>query len=233
MPEMKTLGGYEVVDAKAREDIEGLQEAIENIDIPEVDLTSYATKSEIPIKVSQLQNDSNFITREEVPNPDLSEYITENELLAKGYLTEHQSLDGYATEAYVNNHKATAYTLHIPETVDSKITDPETIEFFNSFKNGVRLTGYVGNVMLTTAVVLGTGNLFFKYDTPYDDGYSYASIEVRPDGNGNWFVAGFSKTDTKIPKTTKDLTNTANFVTKDYVDSAIAALRAELTGGAE
>ena len=105
---MKTFGGYEVVDAKAREDIKAVQDAIENIDIPEVDLTPYAIKSEIPTKVSQLQNDSKFITREEVPETDLSEYITESELNAKGYLTEHQSLNGYATETFVTNKIAEA-----------------------------------------------------------------------------------------------------------------------------
>ena len=35
MPEMKTLNGYEIVDAKAREDIVALQEAVDNIEIPE------------------------------------------------------------------------------------------------------------------------------------------------------------------------------------------------------
>lgn len=71
MPKMKTLSGYEIVDAKAREDIEGLRNE------------GHALKSELPTKVSQLENDSKFITREEVPNPDLSEYITESELDAK------------------------------------------------------------------------------------------------------------------------------------------------------
>ena len=47
--------------------------AIENV---EVDLSDYALKSEIPTTVSELYNDA-------------------------GYLTEHQSLDGYATEDYV------------------------------------------------------------------------------------------------------------------------------------
>ena len=79
--------------------------AISNI--PTVDLSKHALKSEVPTKVSQLQNDSNFITREEVPETDLSEYakksdipnvsdfitsipseyITESELNAKGYST--------------------------------------------------------------------------------------------------------------------------------------------------
>ena len=75
-----------------------------------VDLTGYAKKSDIP-------DVSKFITS--IP----SEYVTESELNAKGYLTqhidisgkadknhthsqyltEHQSLDGYATETYVTN----------------------------------------------------------------------------------------------------------------------------------
>ena len=55
-----------------------------------VDLSGYATKdelnakanvSDIPTKTSQLENDSNFLTS--VP----SEYVTETELNAKGYLT--------------------------------------------------------------------------------------------------------------------------------------------------
>ena len=81
----------------------------------EVDLTIYQTKTdntlnttdktivgsineikdavdtiEVPTKTSDLTNDSGFITS--IP----SEYVTETELNSKGYLTEHQSLDGYA-----------------------------------------------------------------------------------------------------------------------------------------
>lgn len=75
------------------------------------DLSDYALKSElpsteglaseefvtqaiesvkVPTKVSELENDSNYLT--EVP----AEYVTDNELEAKGYLTEHQSLEDYA-----------------------------------------------------------------------------------------------------------------------------------------
>ena len=120
MPEMKTLNGYEVVDAKARQDIEVLKNT-------EVDLTPYATKSELPTKVSQLQNDSRFITLEEVPATDLSayakktdipdvsgfitsipsEYVTESELNAKGYLTQEDlpaSIDTSRFLTKVNNN---------------------------------------------------------------------------------------------------------------------------------
>lgn len=53
-----------------------------------VDLTDYAKKNEIPNKTSQLTNDSNFLTS--IPN----EYITEDELNAKNYLTSHQDISG-------------------------------------------------------------------------------------------------------------------------------------------
>ena len=47
----------------------------------------------VPTKVSQLTNDKNYLTS--VP----AEYVTETELNAKGYLTQHQSLSGYAKTA--------------------------------------------------------------------------------------------------------------------------------------
>ena len=52
---------------------------------------------DIPSKTSQLENDSGFLTQ--IPD----EYITETELDAKGYLTEHQNLENYATKDYVSN----------------------------------------------------------------------------------------------------------------------------------
>ena len=76
-------------------------------EIPSLD--GYAKTTEIPSKVSQLENDSNYLSS--IPE----EYVTETELNAKGYLTEHQdlsayalkteipSLNGYATTEYVDN----------------------------------------------------------------------------------------------------------------------------------
>ena len=91
----------------------------------DIDLSNYVTKDtvytkeqtdalipSVPSKISQLENDSNYLSS--IPE----EYVTETELSAKGYLTEHQdlsayalkteiptvpSLDGYATTEYVNN----------------------------------------------------------------------------------------------------------------------------------
>ena len=52
------------------------------------DLTVFATQTQIPTKVSQLTNDSKYLTS--IP----AEYITESELNSKGYLTEHQDISG-------------------------------------------------------------------------------------------------------------------------------------------
>ena len=98
---------------------EELTQAINSIDLSAYalkteipSLNGYAKTSEIPSKVSQLENDSNYLSS--IPE----EYVTETELNAKGYLTEHQdlsayalkteiptvpSLDGYATTEYVDN----------------------------------------------------------------------------------------------------------------------------------
>jgi hypothetical protein len=54
---------------------------------PEHKLSDKANASDIPTKVSQLQNDANYITTADIPS--LDEYVTETELNDKGYLTEH------------------------------------------------------------------------------------------------------------------------------------------------
>ena len=57
-------------------------------EIPNV--SGFAKKEEIPTKTSQLANDSGYI--DSIPD----NYITEEELNKKGYLTEHQDLSAYA-----------------------------------------------------------------------------------------------------------------------------------------
>ena len=128
--EIPSLDGY----AKTTDipSVEGLatksyvDESIANVATSgEIDLSNYVTKDtvytkeqtdalipSVPSKVSQLENDSNYLSS--IPE----EYVTDTELNAKGYLTEHQdlsayalkteiptvpSLDGYATTQYVDN----------------------------------------------------------------------------------------------------------------------------------
>ena len=82
------------VDLTAYATKEYVADELEKIDVTS-QLGDYAKKSELPTKVSQLTNDSNYLTS--VP----SEYITETELNAKGYLTQHQDLSAYAKTSQI------------------------------------------------------------------------------------------------------------------------------------
>ena len=71
-------------------------------------LEEYAKKTDIPTvptKTSELTNDSNFIT--EIP----SEYVTDEELEAKGYLTQHQDLSDYAKKDTLTTVSVASNTL--------------------------------------------------------------------------------------------------------------------------
>jgi hypothetical protein len=57
MPEMKTLNGYEIVDAKVRGEVLELQLKQDSMD---------EAIADIPTKVSQLENDSVYQTEEQV-----------------------------------------------------------------------------------------------------------------------------------------------------------------------
>ena len=104
------------IDLSAYATKEELTQAINSIDLSAYalkteipSLNGYAKTTDLPTKVSQLENDSNYLSSIPV------EYVTETELNAKGYLTEHQdlsayalkteipSLNGYATTEYVDN----------------------------------------------------------------------------------------------------------------------------------
>ena len=114
--------------------IDELKAYIDGISTGSVDLSNYVTKEELQAKLDALHINidlSSYATKEELTNainsidlsayakktdiPSLNGYVTETELNAKGYLTEHQdlsayalkteipSLDGLATTEYVDN----------------------------------------------------------------------------------------------------------------------------------
>lgn len=114
--------------------IDELKAYADGIATGDIDLSDYVTKSELQAKLDALDINidlSSYATKEELTNainsidlsayaktsdiPSLEGYVTEEQLEAKGYLTEHQdlsayalkteipSLDGYATTEYVDN----------------------------------------------------------------------------------------------------------------------------------
>ena len=149
-------------------------------DIPSLD--GYAKTSEIPSKVSQLENDSNYLSS--IPE----EYVTETELSAKGYLTEHQdlsayalkteipSLDGYATTQYVDNAIA-----NVPSggTVDlsNYYTKAETNALIPS-TDGLATTEYVDNA-ISNIPATDLSNYYTK-----DETYSKTEVDTLVANSG-------------------------------------------------
>lgn len=95
----------------------------EKLGTREIDLSAYAKKTEIPTKVSQLTNDSGFLT--EVP----TEYVTDSELTAKGYQTsaQVQSTVSTATQDMATNAGVDSKLESYAKTADlpTAITDEE------------------------------------------------------------------------------------------------------------
>ena len=80
-------------------------------------LSVYAKSETVPTKVSDLENDANYITLDDVPAQDLTGYATKEELSA----LHIPSVDGLASEAYVNEKVA---AIEIP-SVPTKVSDFE------------------------------------------------------------------------------------------------------------
>lgn len=87
------------------------------------DLSNYYSKAEVDAAISSA------IAQIKIPDVEgflkdiPAEYITETELAAKGYLTEHQSLEGYATEEFVENAIA---NIELPELDDVNLDNYAT-----------------------------------------------------------------------------------------------------------
>lgn len=79
-------------------------------------------KSTVPTKTSELTNDSNFLTN--IPD----NYVTDEKLSSKGYLTEHQSLTKYATIEYVDSKLTTNYVSKEELTESTKPADTTTVK---------------------------------------------------------------------------------------------------------
>ena len=153
--------------------------------INSIDLSAYAKKTDLPIvptKVSELENDSNYLSS--IPE----EYVTETELNAKGYLTEHQdlsayalkteipSLDGYATTQYVDNAIA-----NVPSggnvDLSNYYTKAETDALIPS-TDGLATTEYVDNAV-SNIPTTDLSNYYTKAET-----YSKTEVDTLVANSG-------------------------------------------------
>lgn len=200
-----------------------------------IDLSGYATKdelsakantSDIPTKVSELENDSRFISS--IP----SEYITETELNAKGYLTQHQDISGKVDkvngkslisnteierlanmEDYANNytHPSTHNASIIKEDSTHRfITDLERINWNNKVDEN-QLHEHSNKDILDTITQDKITN------------WNNAEKNVQSDWNEtNDTSDAYIKNKPSIPTKVSELTNDRTYATETYVQNKIA-----------
>ena len=160
--------------------------AVESVDVS-AQLTEYAKKTELPTKVSQLQNDA-------------------------GYLTEHQSLTGYATETYVDNKVAeidvTTYATKQEVTaVENKIPSLDgyaTKQELTAVENKIpSLTGYATEAYVDGKIAEIPGTDLSNY---YNKEQTNSAISTA--------IAGIT-----IPTKVSELENDSNFVTETALET--------------
>ena len=99
----------------------------EQIDaIPEPDLSDYALKTDIPTNVSDFTNDAGYITR--IPD----EYVTEAELESKGYLTDHQDLSAYALKTEIPSIEGLATEKYVNDAVGKVDVSGQLVDYAKS-----------------------------------------------------------------------------------------------------
>lgn len=103
--------------------------------------------SKLESKSVELENQlSNIYTKSQVDDLIPSDYITEEVLESKGYLTEHQDLSNYVTKEEINSSEnQTTYcfdiTKYVNDDYNETITYGEVKDLINSIKNKVSIIG--------------------------------------------------------------------------------------------
>ncbi len=157
----------------------------------------YANATDVPTKVSQLENDKGFLTK--IPD----EYVTEQELDDKGFLTEHQDISHLAKKDELHSHS------------NKKVLDNITQESIDNWNNKSDFSGNYKDLN-------GKPNIPTKTsDLTNDSGYlteipSEYVTENELDGKG---YATKEYVDNAIPGSggTGDV-DLSNYYTKDEID---------------
>ena len=137
------INDFDMSDFATKEDVE---DAVANIVIPEVDLSDYALKADIPTKVSQLENDAEFISYYDLclkdENGDFvvdenGDHILENFITR----TEAQEMIDEAVLGLEGNETPVDLSIYQTKTDDTLSTTDKTIvgainELFQNANNG-------------------------------------------------------------------------------------------------
>ena len=131
--------------------IDELKAYIDGISTGSIDLSNYVTKSELQAKLDALDINidlSSYATKEELTQainsidlsayakktdiPSLNGYVTETELNAKGYLTEHQDLSAYALKTEIPTLDGLATTEYVDNAI-ANVPSGGTVDLSNYY----------------------------------------------------------------------------------------------------
>ena len=132
-------------------------------------LSDYALKSELPTPYNDLELKKRVERLENNPNVDTSNFVTNDVLNSKGYLTEHQSLEGYAKKSEIPqayNDTEVKQRLSVVEqkgesyaTKEQLASIPKTPQKLTLSGNTLILSEGGGSVVLPTSTSSNTGQV--------------------------------------------------------------------------
>ena len=151
-------------------DDSALKQRLENLENkPSIDTSGLVTKQELESKgyLTKHQSLSDYATKKEIPQPyndtelkervkqlenkpaiDTSNFVTNNVLANKGYLTEHQSLEGYAKKTEIPQAYNDAEIKQRLDTVEQKGQDYVTKEQLASIPKTPQKLSLNGNTLI-------------------------------------------------------------------------------------
>jgi hypothetical protein len=177
------------------------------------DKPNLALKSEIPTKVSQLTNDSKYLTS--IP----SEYVTETELNGKGYLTSYTETD----PKYTADKDKLALKTEIPTKVSQLTNDSKYLTSYTETDPTVPSWAKATTKPSYTKSEVGLGNV----DNVKQ--YSDSNPPPYPVTSVNGKTGAITVT---VPTKTSELTNDSGFTTTTDLDNYIEENKEELRGPA-
>ena len=174
-------GGVDLSDYVTKSE---LQAKLDDLHI-NIDLSSYATKEELTQAINSIDL-SSYAKKTDIPSldayakksdiPSLEGYVTDTELNAKGYLTEHQdlsayalkteiptvpSLDGYATTEYVNNAVSNIPTTDLSNYYTKSETYSKTEVDTLVANSGGSSSGGASGITYAYDTEIATGDTYF------------------------------------------------------------------------
>ena len=195
--------------------IDELKAYIDSIATGNIDLSNYVTKSELQAKLDALDINidlSSYATKEELTNainsidlsayalkteiPSLEGYVTETELNAKGYLTEHQDLSAYALKTEIPSLNGYATTEYVDNAI-ANVPSGGNVDLSNYYTKAETnalipsLEGYATEEYVSTAINSIPATDLSNYYTK-DETYSKTEVDTLVANSGGSSGGGSS-----------------------------------------